>query len=373
MPLVQGKGAQFAGIALKSILDQEIRNGSQLTKDELAQWPKGKKLPSTVDLEGMCEEKIAGEQGIIKLYYHLLLDLGYFPKIVLVGDKSLWLFQEDFLNLWQLSNLLFVLDEPGQSRVFVDPSLRFAPPGVINPGYQGTRGVMMHPTLGWTAQVIELPIEPQINNVKEFDYIIVPGEDDQFKLTTKFLGYPELIERGQFYSSQPLEQNRLLKERFEKGTRGISIQTAEVLNATNPKAACFWKVEGFQDRSGERQRLVQPFPGMPLPLPVPDSFPKERKLPIVMRYLQVQKAKSQIRVPDGYRALQLDKMVRKNRFGQVKWSMKMEPIEDGKTLEVLLEIQIESMLEEATACQELKDFLSWISESCQRKIIFEKI
>jgi len=188
-----------------------------------------------------------------------------------------------------------------------------------------------------------------------------------------FGGYPEYAERWNHMVSESSEQNRLLKEGLEKALKGATLAKAEVLNATNPKETVSWKAEGTLEPKGGRQRTVEPFPGMPSPLWIPDAFPKERALPIVMPYLQIHAAHSAIKVPKGFRVRPVPPLDERNRFGRVKWSTELKTAGEEHSAEVALEVSVDSMFAGPEAYGELKAFLGWIDEACHRTLVLEKI
>ncbi|MDP2816260.1 MAG: hypothetical protein Q8O19_06230, partial [Rectinemataceae bacterium] len=341
---------------------------------EFAKHPKGQLIPGYKSLGEICETKTARGDGMLRLYYHLLLDLDIAPKIALVADREERLFNPKLMNPWQLTNVMLAVEELGASPILLNPSARFAPASIIHPDFQGVQGLLLDPKADWASEAFQVPIQPATLNTKGFEYSLVLGEEeDRFQLTAHFKGFPEFAERWRYMINEPAEQNRLLKEHFEKTLKGASIEKTEVLNAVNPKETVSWRVEGTLEPKGGRQRTIEPFPGMPWPLWVPDSFPKERSLPIVMPYLQTQTSRSVIKVPKGFQVRPVRPYQEQNRFGHVSWSMKQSPSGDENLAEVTLEVGLNTMFAGPDGYEDLKVFLGWISDACRRTLIMEKV
>jgi len=370
---IQSLTPQAYASALIPILDREIQNLSSLTVAESAKRSKDAKLPDRKNLEAICEGKMATSMGMFTLYFHLLLDAGFSPKIALLADRDSRLFRQELFNPWQFTDMMIAVEEPGLNRKFFDPTVRFGAPGLVLPSYQGVQGLMLDPKLGWTTAPFNMYIQPAESNQKNYEYILTVGEEeDRFQAGIHFTGYPEYAERQRYLASEPAEQRRSLKERFEKALPGASIEKADMFNVVNPDDRVYWNVEGVLEREGGAHREVKPFPGMQWPLYVPDSFPKQRELAIVMPYLQVHSAQSILKLPKGCGVAKAASFVRKNRFGQVSWTM--TPHQDGAETNAIVDLRVEvsAMFAPPEAYQDLKDFLDWVSQACRRTLIIEK-
>lgn len=370
---IKSKSNQGIAAELMVLLDQLIVNTSQLTFSESAKLGKDFKVPKSSDLDAICETRMASGYGRLLLYFQLLNDFGIAPKLLFVADRDDRLFAPSILNPWQLSDLAVVVEEIGMPPLILDPSVRYAPAGMIFPDYQGVKGLLVDPKENWAAKDYSVPIQSADFNQKKYEFTVkLDEEEDSFVMKADFAGYPEFKERRAYMASEPAEQNRLLKERFEKALKGAAISKAEVLHASDPKQAVTWLVEGTRERNGGRQRQVSPFPGMPWPLWVPDVFPETRKLPIVMPYLQVHRSKSVIHVPKGQIARPTSSLEHANSLGKVTWAMETKTVGEASVVEVTLEITLESMFLAPDAYGQLKDYLGWISEACRRTVIIDK-
>jgi len=370
---IEVKTPHLVAIRLATLLEKEILNISRMTHEEYARFPKDLKSAEVTDLESACEKKIASEEGLLVLYYHLLADAGYKPKIALLVDRERGLFRPDIRNPWQARDEMIAVEEPEKGLALVDPSLRFAQPGMILPNYQGLQGLLVDPKAEWATQVFQVPVQSPQFNQKRYEYALTVGEEgDRFLVKAQFCGYPEYSERRSYMMDEPAEQNRKLKERFEKQIKGGVITQAEVLDATDPTKNITWTAEGILERESSRQRKVEPFPGLPSPLDIPDSFPKERTLPIVMPYLQVQSFQSTFRIPKGYRLNECPPFDQKNTFGHVIWGVSTKAEGADTIATVSLKISVEGMFAAPSAYEDLKTYLGWVSETSRRIVVLEK-
>jgi hypothetical protein len=365
---------QLRASRLLSALEKEIVNVAHLTQGERSRWPKDQKTPSSKDLGEICEVKAASGWGMVVLFYNLLKDEGLQPKIAFLADREVRLFRPGMFNPWQAMHAVVAVEEPGKGMLYLDPSQRFAAPGLVHPDFQGVQGLLLDPKTDWSAQPFTVPIQPAAFNKRHFDYLLEIGEEeDRFKVNARFSGFPELAERRRYDEDEQLERNRKLKERFEKDIKGATIQKVEVRNAENPAENVSWVVEGQMERESGRLRHVIPFPGLTYPMYIPDAMPKERSLAIVMPYLQTQSATSTFRIPKGYRVNSGSPTLQRNTFGSVNWNAEVKQQGEDSVAVVTLKVTVDTMFAGPEAYEELKMYLGWISETFRRTLILEKV
>jgi len=365
---------QVLASKLLSALEKEIVNVDHLTHEERSKWPKDQKTPPSKELGEICEVKASSGWGMVVLLYHLLKDAGLRPKVAFLADRDVRLFRPGMFNPWQAMHAVVVVEEQGKGMLYLDPSMRFAAPGLLHPDFQGVQGLLLDPKADWAAQPFTVPIQPAAFNKKHFDYLLEIGdEEDRFKVNASFSGFPEFAERRRYDEDDQAERNRRLKERFEKDIKGAAIQKADVRNAENPTDNVAWAVEGQVERESGRQRQVIPFPGLTYPLHIPDAMPKERSLAIVMPYLQTQSAISTFKIPKGYRVHSGLPTLQRNTFGSVTWLAEVKQQGEDSIAVVTLKMTVETMFAGPTAYEELKTYLGWISEVYRRTLILEKI
>lgn len=371
---ISSNGPQALATQLTGAIEKEIVNVSHLTWEEAAKWPKKQKTPRSHDLESICELKIADGRGMVVLLYNLLKDAGKQPKIALLSDRNVTLFRLGIFNPWQATHAAVAIGVLGKGMLLLDPSQRFAAPGLVHPDFQGVQGLLLDPKNNWSAQPFTVPIQPAAFNQRRFEYTLEIGEEeDRFKVNAQFSGFPELVERRRYDDDEQMERNRKLKKRFEKQIQGVVIQNAEVQNAENPSANVAWAVEGTVERENGRQRHVLPFPGLFFPINIPDVMPAERTLPMVMPYLQIQSARCSIKIPKGYKIQAGQLFEQRNSFGTVAWSAQMQAQGEETTAIVTLNVSVDSMFAPSAAYEGLKTYLGWIIEVYKRKLILEKI
>ena len=360
--------------ALIGALEKEVVNLSHLSHEESAKQAKEEKVPPGKELGEICQRRVANGWGMTMLFYHLLKDAGFRPKVALLADRDVQLFRPNLYNPWQAMHAVAVVEDSEKGMGFYDPSQRFGAPGLIHPDFQGVQGLLLDPNAGWSGQPFQVPVQPATFNQKRYEYALELGsEEERYQLKAQFSGFPELAERRRYDVDEQKERDRKLKERFEKNLTGTTILRAEVQNAANPEANVSWVVEAQREVEGSRQRHIQPFPGLTYPLSVPDSMPAERTLPIVMPYLQVQLAKCTFKIPKGYRAHLGQPSQLKNSIGSVAWVAELKKQGEDDQVLVVMKVTVDSMFAPPTAYEELKTYLNWITEAFKRTVVLEKV
>jgi hypothetical protein len=366
-----GDSAQMRALHLMSRLDAKIVNTDALTWEEKSHQTKDEdKRPKAADLEAAARTHRTSGYGMFLMYVQLLKNVGITPKVAFVTPRSRRIFNENLLSPFQLDEqIVGIPGGPNQDTIWVDPSERFASPGLIWPEYQGTRGLEVDLDT-WEVKSTMLPVQASAYNVRVFQYVITPDEeDDRFQLTARFSGYPEYVERRRFMALEPKEQSRTLKEDLEEDLVGATISKAEVHEAHSAGLNVRWEVEGRVEREAGRRRTVRPFPGLPAPLPAPDSLPESRSMLIVLPYARTHAASSQIHVPEGYRLAPVEPFNKANVVGTVSWSAAQASPELAK---VALKVEIQSALHPPEHYAALKEFLAWVREARGRVLTLER-
>lgn len=360
-----------AAMALLTRLDARIVNLSQASFAEQAALPKGFWESFHVrDLNAAAKTGKTNAFGMQLLFYHLLKDARIKPLLAKVVDRDLALFDWNLRNPWQYHHEIFGVEEPGSGTVWMDPTLRYAMPGLVHPDYTGVSALIVN-TDTWKASSGTVGgLGAQIN-VRKYTYAMTLEEEgDAFELTSEFGGFPEYAERIRYMSLEPQAQSKELKERLEKGLKNLQITSAEVLNAHDPKNGLSWKVKGTLERESGRNRVVDPFPAMPWPLWVPSNLEESRKVPIILPYLSTQLAVTTFPVPKGYTMEPHQEFRRENRFGRVIWTATLDPA--ARTVKVILRTEVNTLSAPAMDWRSFRSFLAWIEDACRRQVTLSK-
>ena len=356
-----------AAVALLERLDARIANMSQATYTEAAALPKkfwdGFEAK---DLTAAAKTGITNGQGMRILYYHLLKTAGLNPLLAKVPDRDVSLFDWNQLNPWQFSKDLIGIEEPGSEILWFDPSLRFATPGVVHPDYTAVPALIID-TATWKGRRGAVSGLAGNANLRRYTYRLELEEDgDRFDVDSEFGGYPEYVERHRYMALEPGEQSKLLKERFEKNMKNLTLQAAEVKNTSNAKASVVWHLKGTLEREQGRRRVVDPFPGMPWPLWVPAKLDEQRSAPIILPYLATQLAVATFKVPKGFTMGAHQELRQQNGFGRVFWVPTYDPATgEGK---VVLRVEVSAISAPASQWAAFRQFLGWIEDACRRQV-----
>jgi hypothetical protein len=355
-------------------LDSRIRNVSSATASEKAALPRGfwggyeyKKLDRAVS------SGLASARGMRLLCYHLLKKAGLQPRIGKVVDRERDRFDMGRLNPWQFDHDLLGVSDPVKGVLWLDPTNRFATPGVIHPDYQGTPGLAFEPSgpEGWKVSRAIIPVAEAPSNSRTYTYLLHLGdESDSFEARASFTGYLDYSERARFLPLEPSEQTKSLKGRFEGERKSLLVSKAEVADPSSTLHAFGWKVEGTLEREGGRQRKVEPFPGMAWPLWVPAKLEEQRSMPIVLPQRLIHRALCTFEVPPGFRIADLTEFRNHNRFGSVQWSIQYDEATRKATVQFVTEVA--TSMEGSEQWRAFKAFLGWIEEACRRTIVLTR-
>jgi hypothetical protein len=348
-------------------LDARIQNSTYPTYAELGNVTKAlaeeESDSSRMDLDDLVKLGKADSFGMTLLFVHLLRDAGVDPKIALVADRDLHLFRWDFLNIFQFDAYLVGVERADGAMAWFEPALRFAPPGMVHPDYQGVPALQFD-TKDWSTKRITLAPQSAASNRRSYEVRLELEEElDRFFIEARFKGFPEWSERRRFQSLEPKEQERTLKESLEKDLKGAQISKAEVLGAQDPKSSLSWKAEGVMERESGRKRDVNAFPGIPWALWVPDQWPTERKEAIVIPFLRQQEAVCTFRVPKRFAWADYAPYEHANRFGEVKWTASKQ---GDDLIQVKLEVKVLTFFAAPEAYGEFREFMGWVSEASGR-------
>jgi len=326
------------------------------------------------DLEAAAIAKETDPEGFSIAYLHLLKAAGCKPHLGLVINRMKRIFDVNFRNLWQFQEgtTLVGIEVPGQGIQWFEPSAFQANPGLILPNYQGTIGLDVD-VATWTIKDLVVPTQTQGTNQWRFDYTVRPGEEqDSFTLSSMFTGFPEYSLRSQYRPLEPKEQSRLLKEGLEAHIPGSTIQKAEILHAADPSLHLAWAVEGQMEGRTGRRKEVTIFPGMTKPVIAPSSMPAERTRNIYLPHLWTHTATSRILIPKGYHCGPLPPAQKANAFGTVNWSAASAPKGDQTEITITLKMEMNRASASPAGYDQLKAYLAWVQEYCNRTLILDK-
>ncbi len=358
---------------LLELLNRKVRILDQLTFREqaLRNSKQQEQAVEAKDLEDILTRGETDSAGMVRCFFHLLIDAGLNPKLAFTTNREQALFNFNATNYYQVSEWLVGLDE-GPMTYWYDPSVRFITPGVIRAGFQGAPALLVDPRT-WAASRGTLPIQAGAVNQRRFVYRVDLAEDeDRFQVKAEFSGIPEQTERDRYLKLEPKEQSKVLRESFEKAIQGCTIESAELTNVVQPTSPLAYLVKGRIEREGTRTRRVDPFPGMDLPLWIPDQLPDSRSLPIVLPYLSVNTAEALIQVPKGYRFGGGTPFQQRNQFGSVTWSATATEKDGATQIRCNYRVEVTTFAALPGAYGDFKAFLGWVSEAGRRQLVLEK-
>lgn len=355
---------------IKIRMDAKIRNLSDLTiaeKGNLKREEKGE-INSHL-LDETAQRGSTDGYGMVVLYLHLLQDKGLQPQLALVANKRSHLLRFNCPNILQFDSYLMGLPDDKGDMFWIEPARRFSIPGIVHPNYQDTQAIQINPK-DWAASLITIPAQPISINERKYSVEVIPGDSaDRFTLKASFKGYPEYVERARYSDFEQREQNNRLKEYLEEWHKSGTIAKTEVKGTQDSKQLVSWSAEGSIEREEARQREVQPFPGIPTALYIPDEWPEARRDLIHIPFHVTQENTSIIHIPEGWTWNGAEPYRYENHFGLVFWNAEKQ---GNNTIKVVLRIEVDNHLTPASSYTALKTYLGWIKEASNRVVILQK-
>ncbi|GEM_PF-1158045 len=372
--LLEGLPADHAkaGETLLRRLDRRIVNQTWATHDEDAKFHKGETLDKVNpwDLDATASTGRTSALGMVFAYLALAEQAGLQPRIAMVTNRNHRLLRTDITDVYQLDRPLIGIPIDFTRTLWMDPGLRFAPPGLILPVYQGVQGLVMD-LPAWEPRPEVIPaLPPEFNRAVYRFRIDFAGTEEKISLQAGFTGFQELMERRDYLADAPEEADRNLKESMAAAIKDSTISRASVSNVLDPDKNVAWEVDAAREIPAAARFRVDPFPGMSEPFFLASTWPERRTVPIVMGYLRIHDAECVMAVPKGYKLLPTPDLRKENSFGKVIFTV--TPAADGATAKVQFHVEVSRLSAPAAAEPELRQFVGWVEDGYHRELEFEK-
>jgi hypothetical protein len=367
-------GPQARALELAQRLQDRILNRDSLSLEEWSRESRkaARETLKAKDLEGMIQRGSAHTGALALLLVRLLLDAGLKPQLLVAGDRNTGSFNPGNWAIDFFDRYLIAVDEPGKQRLLLDPGLRFAPPTLILPWYQGTQCLGIDLAHG-THAFPEIPVQPAGTNCRHDSYRLELHPDrDQVSLETVLGGYDELLFRRSLLERDAKSQNRWLKGTFERQD-GVLVDHAEVTNLLDKRRPLTLQVSASIDRPVGRLRQVDPFPLTPLALEIPGDLDERRVEDIVLPYLRERRAESRFRVPPGYRWAGMKPFRESNPFGSVAMEAELVQGAEGPEVFATLVVTVDKPFAGPGTWNQFKTFLGWLEEAGQLPLTLERL
>lgn len=369
-------GAPEAAELLLRRLDRRIRNVDFPTSEEKSSLDlkaiQSDSYDQAHDLDMIVNRGAATGQEMGFLFLALLEKAGIHPWLGLLRNRNISLFHFDVPDVYQVQHLLVGVRSIDGRVLWLDPSQRFAAPGLVNPAYQGWETLVVD-TATWRPTAAMIPYQPAPFNVSQYTFqMSFEKETERFKVGARFTGYPEFLQRRRFLALTLDEQARQLKESLERGVPDCSITSTQVREAMNPDANIEWEAEGLLDRPTSSTFQFDPFPGMQSPLYLPSAWPEKRTEPIVLTILGIQLGTCEFTLPKGFILGQKNPFIRENSFGKVAFTVSTAAKGQETLVKVVFRVDVLRGFAPAEAYDEFKTFMGWVDEAYHSKVILEK-
>lgn len=357
-------------------LNARVLNVSWLTAAEKAARSKDddKAEITPRDLNESARRGWTNGGGAFYLAYQLFKDAGLHPKILFVADRNRWVFRYDMKEFYQFDDFLIGIESAdGKKAVFLDPANRFLPLGVVMPRYQGMPGLELDPDT-WTVKPSMLHSAGPEDNRTNYTYdLTLDDASVRFRMGAVFGGYPEYLQRWDYYALDAAAASKQLKEAMAADLPGYAMSKATVRNASTWGKPVALEAEGVKDGEEARRVQVSPFPGMPRPLWVPSEWPSIPRVDtVVMPYCFTWTADTTIHVPEGWTASLPEPLSATTPFGTVTWIARPAEGSGGRDIQVHYEVVVTAMFGTTSSINGLKSFLAAMDEGWKRRVTLDR-
>jgi hypothetical protein len=355
-------------------LERRILNQSWPTLEEAERFKKNETLDKIdpLDLEEAAQKGRTNGKGMALLFEAVLEARGLHPRLGFVPNRHRSFLIYALLDVYQVNDH-FLVGVPMEAArtLWFDCSLRFASPGLVHPDYQGVDALVLD-TATWEPKPELIPAQPAAFNRSVYHFHLAFGDgEEKVELKAGFTGFPELLTRRRYMALSQAEADLALKEWAERGMKDATITGARVLDALNPDHNVHFEVTGRLDSPSGTFEL-NPFPGMPAPLWLPDRWPEPRTVPIMMEYLRTMDAVSDFTLPDGYALAELPPYQKENAFGRVLFEVTQQREGASTRVHVAFKVELLRLSAPDSAEKELRAFIGWVRKAHHTRLTLEK-
>ncbi|MCE1229332.1 MAG: hypothetical protein LWX11_07590 [Firmicutes bacterium] len=358
-------------------LHQSVKPMGQLTVAEAAALPKQPlhKPGSSVDLDKLLERGVAEAHPLRVFYYRLLRMAGLDPVILHLIDREENRLRLTHGNVWQFDETAIGIRKPDGSFFFLDPSSRWSA-GEIRPWFLETKGLLVIPgktQKEWNIQSFSLPGRSANTNVERWKFhISATDHEERISLEGSAIGPKAWALRYHLAPHEAKEQTQKWQARLESGAQTVRWSEVDLMDAQNPERPLAWKAVGKREYEEGRRLEIRPFPGLTLPVSLPEAWPPKRDRAILMPYPFTLEAESHIQIPDGFDLPEEITWQKSNSLGEVTWTAHALAI-PGASRECVIRMRIklnESMFP-PEKYGDLKEWSSWVMEGFTRVAVMK--
>lgn len=307
-------------------------------------------------------------------FFWFMRDLGFEPLLIFGPPNTEAHFDEREFNPFALDlphPVFGIREAPDSERMLLlspsDPGLSA---GMVPAHLHGRRLLTIDPFKDWKHRFIALPHRPWQDHQQLYRLVMSLGEEGhwQMLLRQRFTGYFDAELRETLLPLAALSQTDVMADTWQKRLPHWRLDDTKVLNMTSDD-----EVE-VRLRAVSRLPLqpdwavVDPFPGVPPLLTVPDIWPSERRQPVVLSSNMGQVAQAEIRLPKGWQLRGNPSWQRENTFGTVSFKAWQ------KDERVLVERRVVVSTCEADADAEpaLRNFLTWMTMADAQTVALDR-
>lgn len=306
------------------------------------------------NIEDAVRAKRTNAKGMQILCFQLLKDAGLSPRLALLVNRQVRLFNYNAPIAWQFTDRLLGIEEPGKDTLWLDPARQQLPPGAVHPGLQGSEGLLVD-TDSWTFRKFQMPLQPAEAQRSRFEYQATLGAT------------------GTAYVMKASLRD------FKRAAPGLVVARAAETNSGPALGSVAWTVEASQSLPGGAQSLadgtwrsINPFPGLPPALGVREPLPLHRGAPIVLPCNELHEATCTLMVPAGSHVVEIPAFQRSNGFGSVVWTLAVSRTGEQVQATVQYVVRVNAAVAPPQAYGEFRAFLEWIQEAARRTVQVDK-
>ena len=240
--------------------------------------------------------------------------------------------------------------------------------GAIPPHFRGVPLYVVTPGTNWDHKIVRLPRLGWKANRTTYQYIleILPNGAMQFRLKEEGAGIFDATNRLRYHALNRDARIDVLSNSWSQKLPEWRIQKVSVGDTRNWKQKVTLMIQGVSalDIEALDWVAIKPFPGAESMLTIPETWPENRKQPIVLPHAMGQLASCRLKLPEGWYLKGDPSWTKKNSVGEISIQAKTT----GNGIVVQRKITITDSEFSADKEKDLKTFIAWMSDVLEQTI-----
>ena len=258
----------------------------------------------------------------------------------------------------RLDHPFLLLPRQDQSFYYFAPTFPEVPSGYLPPQYTGVRALVVNPKDLWEHWFLEIPRDSwsrhQLINKLNMDF---EENTIHFSQITQGSGQFDSNLRRSLFGIPDEEQRELILDEKRRLLPGWEISGVNVAHVEAPEDRIVFGLRGQKDVPPfENWMSFAAFPGIELPLELPNTWALPRTQPFIFPHSFLQMDKTILRLPAGFSLKGFPQWKQSNDVGEVSLSIE----NDGSRIILTRLIKLKQSLCKEDMDPQVSQFLAWI-------------